>query len=135
MGGIKMKGSNDSIKWEDVWNLPLRKSDYDDYDDYVYSSNRVLALSYFKDEWVFDEMTVNKIVSIINGEINSDFHPKWEANGCEILYRGVYAFCVRGWGYLTGTGGLNLSKDIAKNLQDEFISYILSRLNNKPKID
>ena len=127
-----MKGNNNSIKWEDVWNLPLRKSDYDDY---VYSSNGVLALSHFKDGWVFDEMTVNKIVSIINGEINSDFHPKWEADGCEILYRGVYAFCVRGWGYLTGTGGLNLSEDIAEKLQDEFISYILSRLNNEPKID
>ena len=49
--------------------------------------------------------------------------------------KGEYAFCLRGWGYLTGTGGLNLSKDIAKNLQDEFISYILSRLNNKTKID
>ena len=129
-----MKVNGDSIKWEDVWNLPLRKSDYDDY---VYSSNGVLALSHFKDEWTFDEddATINKIVSIINDEIDSDFLPEWEADGCDILYQGVYAFCVRGWGYLTGTGGLNLPEDVAAKIQDEFISYILSRLNNESKID
>ena len=123
-----MKVNNDSIKWEDVWNLPLRKSDYDDY---VYSSNGVSALSHFKNGWVFDEMTVNKIVSIINGEVDSDFLPAWKAKGCEIFYQEDYAFCVRGWGYLTGTGGLHLSESIAESIQDEFISYILSRLNNE----
>ena len=127
-----MKVNNDSIKWEDVWNLPLRKSDYDDY---VYSSNGVLACSSFKHDWSLDEVMISKIVSIINGEIDSDFPSEWKADGCEILYQGEYAFCVRGWGYSTGTGGLNLSEDLAEKLQDEFISYILSRLNNEPKID
>ena len=44
---------------------------------------------------------------------------------------GEYAFCVRGWGHLIGTGGLNLSIDTAKKIQDGFISYILSRLNRE----
>lgn len=57
---------------------------------------------------------INKIVSIINGEINSDFLPEWKADGCEISYQGKYAFCVRGWGHLIGIGGLHLSVDIAK---------------------
>ena len=72
-----MKVNEHSTKWEDVWELPLSKYDYVDYVD---SSNGVLALSHFKDEWVFDEddAAINKIVSIINGEIDSDFLPEWE---------------------------------------------------------
>ena len=123
-----MKVNNNSIKWEDVWKLPLEKSDYIDY---VHSSNGVLAYSRFKADWAFDDATINKIVSIINGEIDSDFLPEWQANGCEILYQGEYAFCVRGWGYLIGIGGLNLPIDVAEKIQDEFISYTLNRLNGK----
>ena len=83
-----MKVNEHSTKWEDVWELPLSKYDYVDYVD---SSNGVLALSHFKDEWVFneDDAAINKIVSIINGEIDSDFLPEWEADGCDILYQGA----------------------------------------------
>ena len=56
---------------------------------------------------------------------------EWQAKGCDILYQGEYAFCVRGWGYLISQAGLNLSIDVARKIQDEFISYILSRLNGK----
>ena len=121
-----------STKWRDVWKLPLVKFDYIDF---IQSSNGVLALSYFRDDWASNTTMINKIVSIINDEINSDFLPEWKAKGCEIFYRGEYVFCVRGWGYLTGTGGLNLSIDNAEKIQDGFISYILSRLNGETKID
>lgn len=119
-------------KWKDVWKLPLDKFNYIDY---IHSSNGVLALSLFRDDWAFDAAMINKIVSIINGEINSDFLPEWQAQGCDILYQGEYAFCVRGWGYLIGTGGLNLSIDDAEKIQDGFISYILSKLNGETKVD
>ena len=128
MGRIAMKTNVNPTKWEDVWGLPLSLSVYADY---VYSSNGALALSCFRDEWASDDVTINKIVSIINGEVDSDFLPAWKAKGCEIFYQEEYAFCVRGWGYLTGTGGLHLSEGIAESIQDEFISYILSRLNNE----
>lgn len=123
-----MKASNYSIKWRDIWNFPLSK--FDDL-DYVYSSNGVLAVSNFKDEWSLEDAIINKIVDIINGDTESDFLPEWQAKGCDILYQGEYAFCVRGWGYLISQAGLNLSIDVAKKIQDEFISYILSRLNGK----
>lgn len=121
-----------SNKWKDIWKLPLVKLDYINY---VHSSNGVLALSYFRDDWASNDAMINKIVSIINGEINSDFLPEWEVKGCKIFYQGEYAFCVRGWGYLIGIGGLHLSVDIAKKIQDGFISYILSRLNGETKLD
>ena len=127
-----MKANNYSIKWKDIWQFPLSK--FDDL-DYVYSSNGVLAISNFRDDWEFEDATINKIVSIINRETESDFLPEWQAKGCDILYQGEYAFCVRGWGHLIGIGGLNLSTDIAEKIQDGFISYILSRLNGEAKLD
>lgn len=123
-----MKVNKSSIKWQDIWKLPLRRLDDSDY---IYSDNRVLAISCFKDEWAFEDTIINKIVDIINGDIESDFLPEWQAKGCDILYQSKYAFCVRGWGHLIGSGGLNLSTDIAKKIQDEFILYILNRLNGK----
>lgn len=121
-----MKACDYSNKWKDIWKFPLKK--YDDI-DYVYSSNGVLALSFFRDEWTLDDTIINKIVGIINGDIESDFLPEWQAKGCDISYQGKYAFCVRGWGHLTGCGALHLPEDTAVKIQDGFISYILSRLN------
>ena len=121
-----MKANSNSIKWEDVWKFPLRR--LDDI-DYIYSANRVLAISCFKDEWAFEDTIINKIVDIINGNIESDFLPEWQAKGCDILYQGKYAFCVRGWGHLIGFGGLNLSIDVADKIQDESISDILHKFN------
>ena len=123
-----MKACDYSNKWKDIWKLPLSK--LDDI-DYVNSSNGVLALSFFRDEWTLDDTIINKIVGIINGDIESDFLPEWQANGCDISYQGKYAFCVRGWGHLTGCGALHLPEDTAEKVQDGFISYILSRLNGK----
>ena len=117
--------------------IPLAtKSDVKfDYINYVHSSNGVTALSHFREDYASDNTIINKIVSIINGEINSDFLPEWKAKGCEIFYRDEYAFCVRGWGHLIGIGGLHLPVDIAEKIQDGFISYILSRLNGEAKLD
>lgn len=38
---------------------------------------------------------------------------------------------IRGWGYLTGTGGLNLPEKEAAEIQDDLAEYILEKLNNK----
>lgn len=127
-----MEICNYSTKWKDVWKLPLAKLDYIDY---VCSSNGVLAFSFFRDDWASDTIIINKIIDIINEEIESDFLPEWQAQGCKIFYQGKYAFCVRGWGHLIGIGGLHLSVDIAKKIQDGFISYILNRLNGESKLD
>ena len=36
---------------------------------------------------------------------------------------------IRGWGYLIGTGGLNLKEHEAANIQDSLADYIVARLN------
>ena len=35
---------------------------------------------------------------------------------------------IRGWGYLTGTGGLNLSDDEAVKIQDDLANYLVEQL-------
>ena len=38
---------------------------------------------------------------------------------------------IRGWGYLIGTGGLNLSADKAAKIQDDFGNWIVETLSKK----
>ena len=123
-----MKVLDYSNKWKDIWKLPLSRLDDTDY---IYSANEVLAISFFKDEWTFEDTIINKIIDVINGKIESDFLPEWQAKGCDIFYQGKYAFCVRGWGHLINPRGMNFSIDTAKKVQDGFILYILNKLNNK----
>ena len=74
---------------------------------------------------------INHILAIINGECPTDYEAKWTVgnNVTEIYYKGEFQFLVRGWGYLTGCGGLNLPEDLAAKMQDGFIAYILDKLN------
>ena len=40
---------------------------------------------------------------------------------------------IRGWGHLTGTGGLRLSESQAKQIQDEFAHFIIDKLSTYKK--
>lgn len=40
---------------------------------------------------------------------------------------------MRGWGMLTGTGGLNLVEEVACKIQDDFAGYIISCLTVHPE--
>ena len=80
-----------------------------------------------------EEQRISHIIDIINGECPTDYEAKWTAGDdvTEIYYKGEFQFLVRGWGHLTGCGGLNLPEDLAAKMQDGFIAYILDRLNGK----
>lgn len=43
--------------------------------------------------------------------------------------------CLRGWGYLTGTGGLNLPAKEARRIQDEFVQWAADRLQEQGKVE
>ena len=74
---------------------------------------------------------INHIIDIINGKCPTDYEAKWTVGNdvTEIYYKGKFQFLVRGWGRLTGCGGLNLPKDLAAKMQDGFIAYVLDKLN------
>lgn len=75
----------------------------------------------------------DEIIAKLNGEDKAITIPNLvldETSGT--LYsngRGILR--VRGWGYLTGTGGLGLPEAEACSIQNEFAHYILETLKEK----
>jgi hypothetical protein len=115
--------------WTDVYKLPLTLSEY----SWVYDDN---------ENFVFQFATENrnlqrKVTDCINGkikptEVTSTFVYE---NGFIQTDKGVKLILIRGWGYLTGQGALNLPFEEAKNIQDTFAQFIISKLVVDDKID
>ena len=125
--------------WTDCYELPLH---LDKYGSYAYDCHDTMSLSSFNykyddcGDYVEGEIErVEKIISIINGEIESDFDPDWsvdEDDDTIVDYKGNVQFAVRGWGHLTGSGhAMNLPEELAVKMQDGFIHYIVDKLNGK----
>ena len=124
--------------WLECYKLPLY---LDDYCVYAWDAENGMALSNFnlkydeEENYLHGEQErIKHIIDVINGDCSSDFEPEWDISNddpCKITYRGKQQFLVRGWGHLTGCGGLNLPEKLASEMQDGFIDYILDRLNGK----
>lgn len=125
------------IRWEDVWEMPLH---LDCCDSYAYSQNDVMALT-FEADTEYQIKNARRIVAIINGKAKPNTGEEWVVRGVDFFTQDAnyeeqaegwnYVFCVRGWGHLTGTGGLRLPEKGAARIQDDFIAYILKRLNGE----
>lgn len=77
-----------------------------------------------------------KFIDKLNGDIDKKLkdayvtYEKGEINYFNSKNCGaVKIMLVRGWGRLTGIGGLNMDGDEAAKLQDDFGNYIVSILN------
>ena len=125
------------ISWEEVWELPLHLDECDTYAD---SKNGTMALTFDADT-EYRIKNARRIVKIINGEAKPNPGEVWVHNGVDFYTQDkhyeehsngwCYVFCVRGRGHLTGTGGLHLPEKGAARIQDDFIAYILKRLNGE----
>lgn len=109
--------------WKNYYKLPLR---YDVHSHYAFTADNVMALTF----GAIDSASAEKIVSIINGFIESSIHGLTLEDGVFRL-DGDTLMMVRGWGHLTGTGARNLDGDKAAEIQDEFAEYIFNRLKTK----
>ena len=124
--------------WRDCYKMPLH---LDKYGIFAWDAEENMALSGFN--YKYDERgnlipgeqeRIKHIIDVINGECPSDFNPGWKLSDndcCAITYNGAYQFLVRGWGHLIGCGGLNLPISLAVKIQNEFIDYIINRLNGE----
>lgn len=109
--------------FRDVYTLPLKLGSggwiYDQNDHFVAQIN--LQTQAHRD----------RLVRMINGDVfeqnimlkfrHEDGIIEDDLGRCIIL--------IRGWGNLTGAGGLNLSNIEAANIQDTFAEYIVEQLN------
>lgn len=124
------------MNWSDVWKLPLK---LDDFGFYVWDANDKMALMFYENEEYDDDVDFapiaqrirSQMISQINGE--SYFAPftglRYE-KGEFINNDGDNVLCVRGFGHLTGVGGLNLNDEEASRIQDEFGQYIIEKLHD-----
>lgn len=125
------------MDFKKVYKLPLSK--YRGTDK-VFHANGHMAFDFLRrykgdDEDIVHvaEESQNKIISILNGDNDQKIeHPlKYEDGYISICKEDKWfkIMLIRGWGYLIGTGGLNLSADKAAKIQDDFGNWIVKTLN------
>lgn len=72
-----------------------------------------------------------EVCDIINGKISNMKYKEVTYNKPQgtIESKGKPILLIRGWGYLTGGGGLNLSENEAQEIQDDLANYIVDNLS------
>ena len=73
----------------------------------------------------------NRIANVLQtGEELKEKYENLEIKDCcDLYWEGLRIGSFRGWGYLTGPGGLHLSDDRARELQDQMIDYVMTRIS------
>lgn len=112
--------------FEKYFKLPFKA---DKFGIYAWDANDKMVLQF--DYEIFDEEEMEMLVTQINGETpengNITFGELTYKNS-DFFSNGEYIFCIRGWGYLTGEGGMNLTETEACEIQDDLANYILNKL-------
>ena len=80
---------------------------------------------------VLSENNQQIVVDILNQNKKSanDFTFTYDSSTGFVLLNDTPLLRIRGWGYLTGTGGCNLSSEKASNIQNSLAEYIINQLN------
>ena len=79
----------------------------------------------------YPEEMLKVVCEILNGTRASKGNPGVTADGIDIYLNGDLLLVVRGWGYLTGTGGLNLGEKEAAKIQDDFAQHVVNCLRGE----
>lgn len=118
------------MKWQDVYKFPLKVDNYCPIITWTADKQRAF-------DWCVDDVNSEKqqeLIDIINGTKQHQFKHKFYREGIEIysnnpIFNEKPILRIRGWGHLTGIGGLHLSEAEAIRIQDEFGDYIVEQLN------
>ena len=113
--------------FENYFKLPFK---LDDWGNYVWDSEMQMVFTF--DEDAVPENVQKELIKIFNNERDTEGDQVFDFEEENLLMNGDYIGCIRGWGYLTRLGGLNLSDEIAKGVQDDLAKYILERLTKQP---
>ena len=117
------------MKWQDVYKLPLKVDEYCPIITWTADKQRAF-------DWCVDIPLDKKqeLIDVLNNTVQRSFKYKFYQEGIEIysdnpIFEGEPVLLIRGWGYLTGPGGLHLPQEEAIRIQDEFGDYIVEQLN------
>lgn len=127
--GLKPKTTKNMKTWQDVYKDPPFVKD--EIGDWVYDSERNFLFQ-FEISWSNQDM-IDRLLSVINGEtIFTNDELRFRHEGGYILDNlDQKILLIRGWGNLTGIGGLNLPEEQARNIQDTLAEFIVERLNKR----
>lgn len=110
--------------WKNYFKTPFTNG----FGVYIFDANGHPVANFIAD---MSDKSKDNIISAINGEyIPSEKHDiSLSSHDDEILIDGVKALLIRGWGYLTGTGGCNLPSDKAIAVQKSLAAFICKQLS------
>ena len=129
--------------FKDVYKLPLKY--VEDCPFMVLTADNKRAFDFEWEAWPsyekglgIDGKSIQVIIAKLNGDSNVIIENYYNFN-----YKDgeIWAFSskakkkkhimlIRGWGHLTGTGGLHLKDEDAAKIQDDFGQYIVETLND-----
>ena len=115
----------------DVWTLPF-KSDMEDLFIYVWDSNHHMCFNFLTN----NEEKCKRILALLNGKEDAVPFDNVGINNCCIGAsngdeKPLGILMVRGWGYLTGSGALNLDPKVAIRLQNELVDFAVKQLKGE----
>lgn len=96
--------------------------------DWVYDTNHNFCFQLIVD---LDDEKKQQLQDILNGKTAPIINNTYKHSNGLISVNGKDFILIRGWGYLTGTGGLNLPDEEAAAIQDDLADYIIERLTTK----
>lgn len=111
------------IDFKEVWKAPFHSDGL-----YIFSGNNVMAATNFNDDDKGIKI-LNDICDALNGKEITKYN-NIQVNDCALTIDECL-IVIRGWGHLTGIGGLHLEPEEAVKVQDEFIKYIVNKISNK----
>lgn len=94
---------------------------------YIFDANGNMVLQTIKD---LNPENMDKLCRLLNCETDAIYDNYWEYDRDReiITQNGQDMYSVRGWGYLTGIGGLDLEVEDAILIQDDLGEYIAERM-------
>jgi len=125
------------MNFKEAFQFPLKA-----YHGKVFSNDNRMAFDFAHQFLCHDEPFVKlsiesqeRIVELINGigsKPKTVLDLSYENGSIYVTIDSVkkVMLVMRGWGYLTGIGGLRLDVEAAVKIQDEFAEYIITKLKN-----
>ena len=129
------------MTWQDFYKFPLMKDEYSG--NVIAQPGKIgyrMAWDWISNTHICEypiggqrgEQLSDAIVRYVNGE--SDYRPDYtwtkdEDDPVVICMNGEPCMCIRGWGELCGTGALHLPSSEAAKIQDDFIVFLINKLN------
>lgn len=119
---------------KEIYKLPLSIDKF--CKSIVYTSDEERAFDFMDENYQFTDIRKMFIIDMINSkthDLSIKYKLKYEDTYIHMLYQGewIKIISIRGWGHLTGIGGLNLPQEQAAKIQDEFGLFILNKIKSK----